>query len=192
MPGRSSCSPNAEGEAGVEGEVRMVPGKLVQIVQLLGVNAVLEGSLRQESFSTWPSWVKGKTSSSQRGKNGFKVAFSFLDQSLMDWGYFLMEIVSCQSVYSQASFLLLPPPLCSLLFPLLSPGLLPPAFPWECFSCLLLSLFSLCWFTRPNLSALKSIWAQAPCRASPLLARSPVTSILLQLGTVASESPVGV
>lgn len=70
------------------------------------------------------------------------------------------------SVCVQSSFTpSLPAPLCSLLSPSLPPGLLPPAFPWECFSCLLPSPFSPCWFTRPSLSALSSIWAQAPCCA---------------------------
>lgn len=98
-----------------------------------------------------------------RGKR--KVSKWLFGPVIAGWGF--LNGNSALSVCVQSSFtLLLPPPLCSLLLPSLSPGLLPPAFPWECFSCLLLSLFSLCWFTRPNLPAWKGIWAQAPCCAS--------------------------
>lgn len=129
MPGRSSCSPNAGGEAGVEGEERRVPGKLVP-----GDNAVLKGPLRQESFSAWPSWVKGKTSSSQRGQKGFQVAFSFLDQSLMPWVFFNGK--SELSVCVQSSFI--PAPATSSLL-----TTFPINLSWTVASCFSLGVFFL-------------------------------------------------
>lgn len=114
---------------------------------------------RKAFLPTWPRWVKDRTPSSQGQGKAFKVAFSFLVHWFLF--FFLIEVAGFRSLYSQASFLLLLLRLCSLLFLSLSPGLLPPAFPWDCFPCLLLSVFFLCWFTSPSLSALKSVWAQA-------------------------------